>query len=230
MRDSKIGPPASGLLRCLSCRTKLLAALTLLGVVAALVWWLNSGDSPREAPRKVLPDLSMAPAEAWEIHGYEYADKPSPLDRLDPARIPSEERVHGQPEELVAVIGQHKGRLGFGVTCLSYSPDGKWLASAGHDKLVHLLEASTLREIAVLEGHTKSINALAFSPDGWTLATGSADRTVRLWDLAGELGGERCLLQDVGEVTAVAYSPDGKTMAVGTVDAGVQLWEVLLAV
>src|SRR5690242_2225328 len=63
-----------------------------------------------------------------------------------------------------------------------YSPDGKWLASAGLDKTIRLWDAATGKELRQLKGHEGTVACVAFSPDGKTLVSGSQDGTVRLWD------------------------------------------------
>lgn len=69
--------------------------------------------------------------------------------------------------------------------------------------------------LAVLKGHTGSINSLAFSPNGEILVSGSSDRTVRLWNpiTAEELG-----ILHVGEhpILCVHFSKDGKQLVVGS--------------
>jgi len=70
------------------------------------------------------------------------------------------------------------------VYSVSYSPDGKTLASGSYDKTVKLWDAATGKELATLKGHSGPVQSVAFSPDGKTLATASDDKTIKLWDLA----------------------------------------------
>jgi WD domain, G-beta repeat len=64
------------------------------------------------------------------------------------------------------------------VTAVSWSPDGKTLASACADKTILLWQASSGQLLRTLRGHQGSVTSVAWSPDGKTLASASADKTV----------------------------------------------------
>jgi hypothetical protein len=75
------------------------------------------------------------------------------------------------------------------VFTLAYSPDGRTLATAGKDRLIHLWETATGKKRATLAGHTGAVYAVSFAADGKTLASAGQEGVVRLWDLTSKLTG-----------------------------------------
>jgi WD40 repeat protein len=133
---------------------------------------------------------------------------PGPLDRLDPASIPAAERFDWQPKELVAVLGDHRQRHWGGVTSVAWSADGKRIASGGEDYVIRVWDAETMRERAVLRGHTRSVRSVALSPDGRRVLSGGWDQTVRWWDV--DTGQELHCFRLGEQVDGVALSPEGR--------------------
>jgi WD40 repeat protein len=65
-------------------------------------------------------------------------------------------------------LGALKGHVG-GMTLVTFSPDGRTLATGAYDGRIRLWNTATRQEVATLP-HPGSINALRFSPDGRALA------------------------------------------------------------
>ena len=74
---------------------------------------------------------------------------------------------------------------GYGEFSVTFSPDGKFLASGSAEKTVKVCEIGSWRKVATLRGHEGYVFSVTFSPDGKFLASGSGDKTVKLWEVGG---------------------------------------------
>ena len=110
------------------------------------------------------------------------------------------------------------------VNGVAFSPDGRLLATASHDKTARLWDPATGEHLRTLTGHDQDVHGVAFSPDGRLLATASGDGTARLWDPAT---GQhlRTLTGHDGNVFGVALSPDGRLLATASRDETVRIWD-----
>jgi WD40 repeat protein len=68
------------------------------------------------------------------------------------------------------------------VSSLSFSPDGKYLASASWDGLVMIWDFVSGVVVETLKGHYFEVLSVKFSPDGKTIATASSDCTIKIWE------------------------------------------------
>ncbi|MEH2238043.1 nSTAND1 domain-containing NTPase, partial [Nostoc sp.] len=117
---------------------------------------------------------------------------------------------------------QFQGHQGI-VYSVSFSPDGKTIATASQDGTARLwnLQGQLLHEF---KGHQGPVLSVSFSPDGKTIATASLDNTARLWNLQGQLLHE--FKGHQGYVLSVSFSPDGKTIATASEDKTARLWNL----
>lgn len=125
--------------------------------------------------------------------------------------------------ELIARWAAHEG---FIKAPISFSPDGKLLATGGNygDNRVKVWQARDGSLVHEFKEHKNAIHSLAFSPDGALLASGTAGNAIGLWDVAtGAL-----LSIDTGHagpVFKVSFSPDGTLLASASRDQTIRLWD-----
>lgn len=68
------------------------------------------------------------------------------------------------------------------VACVTFSSDGKRLASSSFDQIVKVWDVTSGQETLTLRGQTGSGQCVAFSADGQRLASASHEAAVKIWD------------------------------------------------
>jgi WD40 repeat protein len=127
---------------------------------------------------------------------------------------------------------------------LIFSPDGKYLATAGGKERKGLVsfppkeepddpsvreallwEVGTGKRLARLEGSGKAVASVAFSPDAKSVALGDLAGAVRVWEVpSGRLKTRVRLRFD--SASALAFAPDGELLAVGSERGALSVWRL----
>ncbi|HEV3262335.1 MAG TPA: hypothetical protein VG013_36120 [Gemmataceae bacterium] len=174
-----------------------------LFLVACLA--VSAADPVRGQRVQVATEVDV---KAWPVYG------PGPYS--GPGVQPG---VQGQTD-LRQFVGHQAA-----VRSVAFTPNNKFLVTAGFDNSVRVWGLASGVELRRLEGHQNAIISIALLPDGKRAVSGSFDRSVRMWDLAS--GKElRRFDGHTGEVHHVAASPDGRFVASASYDGTIRLWGV----
>ncbi len=118
-------------------------------------------------------------------------------------------------------ISMHVGLFG-----LCWSPDGRMIATASHDKAVRIWDVASARCLQTFTGHENWVDAVAWSPDGRYLASASQGHRPRIWEVAS--GQQFALLEGHSDsITDIAWSPDGRSLITGSVDTTMRIWDLV---
>jgi RNA polymerase sigma factor (sigma-70 family) len=94
-----------------------------------------------------------------------------------PARAVATDPLEEKPSEAVLRLGRAGLAHQENVSCAAFSPDGKTLATGGHDRYVRLWDPETGRERRALR-HLGWVRSLVWAPDGKTLFSASDNEGV----------------------------------------------------
>jgi WD40 repeat protein/DNA-binding XRE family transcriptional regulator len=129
--------------------------------------------------------------------------------------------------EILATLsgGTLEGVAGYniGVGQISFSPDGKYLATANMDGVSTVWDIDTSSKVlSLMSVETLPPKAIDYSPDGKLLANGGDAGIVRVWD--AKRGTELFSCELGGIIHALSFSPDGKFLAAASEDGGIKVW------
>ncbi|MCL5037038.1 MAG: WD40 repeat domain-containing protein [Chloroflexi bacterium] len=110
------------------------------------------------------------------------------------------------------------------ITAVKYSPDGKYIATAGADEQAKIWKLDGKPDKTLIK-HNDSLTGIDWSPDGSKIATSSWDERAIIWD--AKTGRPLHVLKGhTGCVSGVSFSPDGKSLATSSFDKTIRTWDV----
>ena len=167
----------------------------------------------------------------WDVQtGARIATVGNEFDQVLAADLSADQQfvALGGPAKLVKIYATKDGRLVHSikkhtdwVTAISYSPDGKLVASADRNGGVIVWEADKGKEYNVLAGHKGAVTGLSFMTG--VVASASEDATIKLWDV--KEGKEiKSWAAHPGGVQSVDFTPDGRLVSCGR-DKIARVWD-----
>ncbi len=124
----------------------------------------------------------------------------------------------------LAVLSEPTG-LAHIIHCLTFSADGRLLASGGYDWNICVWNVHDGQMINRIKGHANAITCVRFSQDGRRLISGSQDGTVRFW--VPTTGQELLSLEHHSDwVNSISFDPTERILASASNDGTVKLIEL----
>ncbi len=103
-------------------------------------------------------------------------------------------------------------------SCLSFSPDGRHLATCGNDPVSQIWDLAGSKVSVVLRRHAGSPRSIRYSPDGQYIITASIDGSVKIWD--PESGTELLSYNPPGvsRPFSAFFTPNSRRVVTGDID------------
>jgi WD40 repeat protein/tRNA A-37 threonylcarbamoyl transferase component Bud32 len=181
---------------------------------------------------KLIATTSRGQVSIWSVPDGKLLQEPQQIrSTIQPTELASDGKRFGtgSVDGFVRVWDVSTGRTliemkhGSEINSIGFSPDSRWIASAGEDHRVQVWDSQTGNRKISLVGHKNEVMRVRFTPDGLRIITASLDRTARVWDI--ETGQVIHQLPHNGEVIDIDISPNGQWIATASRDRTAMIWD-----
>lgn len=118
------------------------------------------------------------------------------------------------------------------VLCVSFSPNGRRLATGSGDKMIRFWDLMTETPLKLGQGHEGWVLCLAWSPDGKYLASGDMNGVICIWDgiecsLRGKLVGHRKWITQLAWEPLHLSSGSSWRLVSSSKDGTAKVWDIV---
>ena len=111
------------------------------------------------------------------------------------------------------------------VACVTWSPDGMYIATGGYDNQAMVWSATSLAHVSTFDKSTTAIKTMAFSPDSHVLAF-DVTTSINIWDFKNNVL-VRTLIGNSNEMISLYWNRAGDSIVTSSIDKTVRLWNAL---
>lgn len=179
-----------------------------------------------QAGELILVDIpERRPRAAWDARqGAIHAIEPLPDERFATAGAKGTLLIWRMLQDGAPTKEREIPLLDGKLRALRHSSEGEFLAVAGSDGTIRMLDTEHLNEAATWNGHEGGTTALAFHPTKPVLLSGGKDGHIRAWDLR-ESGKELLsIAAHRSTIYSLLFDADGRALTSASRDKTVKRW------
>ncbi len=179
---------------------------------------------------RLIETLKGHPEEVWSLDFNQDGTRLASIDKNGIVKlwnidIKDKKQIKNIPFDIPYEPNTQKFGLAYNV---KFTPDGKFLATAGGDEKIKIWQLDgTLYNKPLEEKENTIVRDISFTRDNKVLASANDNGTVTLWDIDG-----RKVIHtftehlDVDAFMSVSFSADDKLLAAATYDGIIKIWNI----